>query len=154
MGRDVNEVEARLAEAGNIVSHWCTKNGMVLSFPKCNRDVNEVESQARWSWQYSVTLMYKERHGPQFPEMQLDDCLNKTETFTSPKTRKLSQAQQLNSSIPCVPTITIFGVHLDNVLSWEDQIKCVYKNIATDRDLLQQFEHFLPFDARKLFVNS
>ena len=58
--------------------------------------------------------------------------LQKCNSMVASTREKLSQVQQIdvqisNSSIPCVTTSKILGVHFDNVFSWEDQVKHVHK---------------------------
>ena len=87
-----HEMESKLSQPGESMSHWCTKNNLALSLPKCNLMVASTR-------------------------------------------QKLSQVQQLdvqisNSSIPCVTTLKMLGVHFNNVFSWEDQVKHIPKKIV------------------------
>ena len=64
------------------------------------------------------------------------------------------RVRQLFSLSRSLKYISILGAHLNNVLSWEDQVKHVHKEIVKNLYLLQQMKGFLPIDARKLFLNS
>ena len=56
--------------------------------------------------------------------------------------------------IPCVSTTKILGVHIDDALSWNVQIKHVYNKIVKNLHILQKSKSFLSIDSRKLFYNS
>ena len=62
---------------------------------------------------------------------------------------------QINgSTIPCLSTTKILGVHIDNVVCWDEHIRVTHNKIVKNLYLLQQIKQFLPVEARKLFVNS
>ena len=59
-----------------------------------------------------------------------------------------------NNKIPCVTSTKLLGVHIDQQLTWNEQIKHVRRKIASNLYLLKQIKEYLPLEARKLFFNS
>ena len=54
-----------------------------------------------------------------------------------------------DNKIPCVSSAKMLGVHFDQHLTWNDQIKHVRNKIASNLFLLKQIKDYLPIDARK-----
>jgi len=62
---------------------------------------------------------------------------------------------QINGiTIPCVSSTKLLGVHIDNVMCWDEHIRVIHNKIVRNLYLLRQIKQYLPVEARKLFVNS
>jgi hypothetical protein len=56
--------------------------------------------------------------------------------------------------IPSVKQTKLLGVHLDNNLTWTEQIKHIHNKISSNLYLLKQIKAYLTIEDRKLFYNS
>ena len=59
-----------------------------------------------------------------------------------------------NEPIPSVDKTKLLGLHIDNNLTWKEQIKHIHNKIASNLYLLKQIKSYLSINDRKLFYNS